>query len=70
MSNAQELADFIARQEPGTKLKIATSQYAYNTTPKGFYFDFHSTAQAVRGAIKKGLITGSCGWRYYDVTVV
>jgi len=69
-SNVQQLRDFLIAHPVGTKLAIATSQYATNTTAPGFRFDFTSTAPAVRSLIASGIIEGDCGWRYYDVTVV
>ena len=70
MSNVSDLLDFISKQPIGTKLDIATSQYATNTTAPGFHFDYWSTAPAVRSLIKQGYLEGDCGWRYYGVTVV
>ena len=68
--NVQDLIRFIRTREVGDKLDIATSQYANNTTRPGFSFDFHSTAPAVRSLIKRGYLTGDCGWRCYRVEVV
>lgn len=70
MGNVQDLRDFIKGHSVGTVLEIATSQYASNTTSPGHRFDYHSTAPAVRSLINSGLITGWCGWRYYEVTVL
>jgi hypothetical protein len=70
MNNVENLKDYIRRQPIGTKLAIATSQYATNTTAPGFTFDFHSTASAVRSLINAGYLRGECGWRYYDVEVI
>lgn len=70
MSNVIQLKRFLADKAPGTKLELATSQYASNTTDPGHTFDFHTTAQAVRSLIKQGWLKGSCGWRYYDVEVL
>ena len=69
MNNVKDLETFIATKPPGTKLDIATSQYATNTVAEGYAFDFHSTAQAVRGLIKRGLLKGQSRWRYYEVEV-
>lgn len=70
MSNVIELKRFLADKAPGTKLELATSQYASNTTAPGHKFDFHTTAQAVRSLIDQGWLKGQCGWRYYDVEVL
>ena len=51
MSNVKDLETFIATKPAGTKLDIATSQYATNTVAKAYTFDFNTTAQAVRGLI-------------------
>lgn len=67
MSNKQDLIDYISNQPVGKTLYIATSQYADTTTAADFHFDFHSTAQAVRGAIATGLIEGESFFRYYEV---
>ena len=65
-----ELKDFIRTCKIGTKLEIATSQYASNTTAPGHRFDCYSNAAAVRSLINAGYLKGSCGWRYYEVKVV
>lgn len=69
-NNVQDLRDFIAAHPVGTKLAIATSQYATNTTAPDFRFDFYSTAPAIRSLVKSGMIDAEYGWRYYDVTVL
>lgn len=70
MSNVEDLKAFITGRRPGTKLDIATSQYADNTTAPGYTFDFHSTAPAVRSLVNAGLIEADYRWRYYEVTVL
>ncbi len=70
MSNVNELKRFLADKAPGTKLELATSQYASNTTKPGHTFDFHTTAQAVRSLIKQDWVKGECRWRYYEVEVL
>ena len=60
----------ISRYPVGTKITIATSQYAENTTAPGFHFDLWSSAPAVRGLITRGFLKGQCGWRYYDVEII
>lgn len=68
--NTEELLDFLRNKEVGDKFDIATSQYA-STEQTGYAtFDFWSTAQAVRGLIKKGILKGECGWRYYAVELL
>lgn len=67
MSNKQGLIDFIKTQPCGKTLYIATSQYADNTTAEDFYFDYYSTAPAVRSLINSGLIEGESQWRCYEV---
>lgn len=68
--NVHDLETFIRSRKIGERLSIATSQYANNTTPPSFRFDFWSTAPAVRSLIKRGILEGRNGWRCYDVTVV
>lgn len=66
----EELLDFLSDKRKGDVFEIATSQYADNTTPPGHKFDHYSTAQAVRGLIKRGIIKGECRWRYFEVEVL
>ena len=70
MNNTEKLLAFIRTQAVGTKLEIATSEYASNNTPAGHCFAFHSSAQAVRSLIKQGYLSGEYLWRYYDVEVI
>ena len=69
-TNVQQLKAIIESHPAGTKLDVATSQYADNTTPPGYHFDAHSTAAAVRSLVNQGLITAEYMWRYYEVTVL
>ena len=69
MSRVEDLKDFISDLPAGTKLNIATSQYADNTTAPDFHFDYYSTAPAVRSVAKQGLIEIDYKWRYYEVTI-
>lgn len=69
--DSKELEAVIAeRFKKGDKLNIQTSEYAYNTTAPGFRFDEAASAPAVRALIKKGILSGECGWRYYAVEVL
>jgi len=67
MTNTEQLIEWLRTQPTGKTLFIATSQYAMNTVRDGFYFDFWSTAPCVRGLIKKGILKGESGFRYYEV---
>ena len=66
-ANVKELKDYVLCMRIGDTADVATSQYATNTTPAGYYFDFHSTAPAVRSLVKQGLIEAEYGWRYYKI---
>ena len=68
--NVTQLKDFVASKPAGTKLDIATSQYADNTTPAGYHFDAYSNAAAIRSLVKQELIEAVYMWRYYEVTVL
>lgn len=68
--NTEELLDFLSDKKRGEKFDIATSQYACTFQTGYATFDFWSTAQAVRGLIKKGIIKGECKWRYYEIEVL
>lgn len=70
MSNVSELKAIIEKHAAGTKLDVATSQYADNTTPPGYRFDAYSSAAAVRSLVNQGLISAEYMWRYYEVTVL
>ena len=68
--NTENLLDFLRGKKIGDKFDIATSQYA-STFQTGYAtFDYWSTAQAVRGLIKRGILKGECGWRYYEVELL
>ncbi len=66
----QELLDHLRGKPVGYACDVATSQYAYNTTPPGYRFDCHSSAQAVRGLERRGIIKADYRWRYYRVELV
>ena len=69
--NSKELEEALKDYPRGTKLQIQTSEYAYNTiSDPSFRFDLAASAPAVRALIKKGIISGWCGWRYYEVEVL
>jgi len=68
--NVTELKEFVESKPAGTKLDIATSQYADNTTAPGYRFDAYSNPAAVRSLEKKGLIKATSNWRYYEVEVL
>lgn len=68
--NVEALRAFIESHKKGTVLNVATSMYATNTTDVDFSFDFNSTASACRSVINSGLVSGHCGWRYYELTVL
>ncbi len=70
MSNVSDLQDYLLSKAPGTKLNIATSQYADNTTAPGFTFDYRSTAQAVQAVAGMGYCRAEYFWRYFEVTVL
>lgn len=70
MDNISQLIDFINNRPIGSTVEIATSQYADLTTAPGHRFDHYSSAQAVRGAIQRGLIEGECLWRYYECRIL
>lgn len=67
--NVKELRELITSKPSGTVLEITTSQYADNTWV-GDPPDGHSSAAACRAVINEGIVTGSCKWRYYELTVV
>ncbi len=68
--NTEELLDFLEGKRKGEKLDISTSDYSCNYQTGYATFDFHSTAQCVRGLIKRGILKGECRWRYYEVEVI
>ncbi len=69
--DSKELEAVIAENyKQGDTLNIQTSEYAYNNTAPGFRFDEAASAPAVRALINKGILSGECGWRYYEVTVL
>ena len=68
--NVEDLKNFVKTLESGETAEVATSQYATNTTPVGYSFDYHSTAQAVRSLVKQRLITADYRWRYFEITKV
>lgn len=68
--NTENLLDFLRGKMIGEKFDIATSQYASCFQTGYATFDFWSTAQAVRGLIKRGILKGECGWRYYEVELL
>ena len=68
--NTEELLDFLSNKKKGEKFDVATSQYASNFQTGWATFDFWSTAQAVRGLEKRGLIKARYGWRYYEIEVL
>jgi len=67
--NTEELLEFLKDKKSGEKFDISTSDYSCNYQTGYATFDFHSTAPCVRGLIKRGILKGSCGWRYYAVEV-
>ena len=69
-TNTENLLHFLSNKKVGDKFDIATSQYA-STFQTGYaIFDFWSTAQAVRGLVKRGIISATYGWRYYEVELL
>jgi len=68
--NTENLLDFLRGKKVGEKFDIATSQYASCFQTGYATFDYWSTAQAVRGLVKRGIIKGECGWRYYEVELL
>jgi hypothetical protein len=65
-----ELRELIASKPAGTKLNIATSQYTDKVWCSDEPIHAHSSAGACRAVIKQGLVTGFCGWRYYELEVL
>ena len=65
--NVEDLRSYIDSIPMDMTADIATSQYAMNTVPKGYCFDFWSTAAAVRSLVKQGRIEAEYKWRYYEV---
>ena len=68
--NTIDLLNFILQHDKGTTLDISTSDYSDNYQTGYAKFDFHSTAPCVRGLIKRGIISGTCRWRYYEVEIL
>jgi hypothetical protein len=66
--NTTELKEFIETQKTGTVLDVATSKHIHSTP--GLYFDFYSTAGAVKALTEKGLIKSDQLFRFAEIVVI